>query len=292
LLYHARRFLPVLSRMRLTLADETLDLSAPLTMGIVNVTPDSFSDGGCFASPAAAVARGLQLVEEGAAILDVGGESTRPGAGQVPAREEVSRVVPVIRGLAQATGIPMAVDTSKPEVMEAAVEAGATMINDVRALRTDGALRAAATAGVAVCLMHMQGEPRTMQAAPDYENVVEEVYAFLAQRIEACLAAGIEESRILVDPGFGFGKTLAHNLMLMRGLGRLLDLGRPVLVGLSRKSMIGAILDRPVGERLWGSLALAVMAVERGASIVRVHEVAPTMDVLKMAVAVTRADGH
>jgi dihydropteroate synthase len=234
----------------------------------------------------------LQLVEEGAAILDVGGESTRPGAGQVPAREEVSRVVPVIRGLAQATGIPISVDTSKPEVMEAAVEAGATMINDVRALRTDGALRAAATAGVAVCLMHMQGEPRTMQAAPDYENVVEEVYAFLAQRIEACLAAGIEESRILVDPGFGFGKTLAHNLMLMRGLGRLLDLGRPVLVGLSRKSMIGAILDRPVGERLWGSLALAVMAVERGASIVRVHEVAPTVDVLKMAVAVTRADGH
>lgn len=210
----------------------------------------------------------------------------------MPAREEVSRVVPVIRGLAQATGIPISVDTSKPEVMEAAVEAGATMINDVRALRTDGALRAAATAGVAVCLMHMQGEPRTMQAAPDYENVVEEVYAFLAQRIEACLAAGIEESRILVDPGFGFGKTLAHNLMLMRGLGRLLDLGRPVLVGLSRKSMIGAILDRPVGERLWGSLALAVMAVERGASIVRVHDVAPTMDVLKMAVAVTRADGH
>jgi dihydropteroate synthase len=201
-------------------------------------------------------------------------------------------VVPVIRGLAQATGIPISVDTSKPEVMEAAVEAGATMINDVRALRTGGALRAAATAGVAVCLMHMQGEPRTMQAAPDYENVVEEVYAFLAQRIEACLAAGIEESRILVDPGFGFGKTLAHNLMLMRGLGRLLDLGRPVLVGLSRKSMIGAILDRPVGERLWGSLALAVMAVERGASIVRVHEVAPTVDVLKMAVAVTRADGH
>jgi dihydropteroate synthase len=201
-------------------------------------------------------------------------------------------VVPVIRGLAQATGIPISVDTSKPEVMEAAVEAGATMINDVRALRTGGALRAAATAGVAVCLMHMQGEPRTMQAAPDYENVVEEVYAFLAQRIEACLAAGIEESRILVDPGFGFGKTLAHNLMLMRGLGRLLDLGRPVLVGLSRKSMIGTILDRPVGERLWGSLALAVMAVERGASIVRVHDVAPTVDVLKMAAAVSRADGQ
>ena len=275
--------------MRLVFPTRTLDLANPVAMGIVNVTPDSFSDGGQFSSAETAVSHGLRLAEEGAVILDVGGESTRPGAAPVSARDEIGRVVPVIRRLAESAAVPVSVDTSKPEVIEAAVAAGASMVNDVRALRADGALQAAAAAAVPVCLMHMQGEPGTMQASPTYRNVVEEVFAFLAERMEACLAAGIDEERIAVDPGFGFGKTLEHNLILMRGLGRLLDLGRPLLVGLSRKSMIGKLLDRPVDNRLWGSLALAVMAAERGARILRVHDVAPTVDALKIAAAVEPA---
>jgi dihydropteroate synthase len=255
-------------------------------MGIVNVTPDSFSDGGQFSGTEAAVSHGLRLAEEGASILDVGGESTRPGAVPVSAQDEIGRVVPVIRKLAESVPVPVSVDTSKPEVIEAAIAAGASMVNDVRALRADGALQAAAAAAVPVCLMHMQGEPGTMQTSPTYRNVVEDVFAFLAERMEACLAAGIGEERIVLDPGFGFGKTLEHNLVLMRGLGRLLGLGRPLLVGVSRKSMIGTMLDRPVDKRLWGSLALAVMAAERGARILRVHDVAPTVDVLKIAAAV------
>ncbi len=276
--------------MRLDLLRGALDLTVPVTMGIVNVTPDSFSDGGRYPDPDAAVAEGLQMAREGAAILDVGGESTRPGAGPVCADEEIRRVVPVVRGLVQAGSLPVSVDTSKPEVIEAAMEAGAVIINDVRALRAEGALEAAAGCGAAVCLMHMQGEPGTMQQAPRYRDVVEEVYAFLADRIERSLAAGISEFSIVVDPGFGFGKTLAHNLILARNLERFLDLGRPLLVGVSRKSMIGAILDRAVDERLWGGLALAVMAVERGASILRVHDVGPTVDVIRMAAAVAGLD--
>ncbi|KPK57358.1 MAG: dihydropteroate synthase [Gammaproteobacteria bacterium] len=272
--------------MRLLFPTRTLDLADPVAMGIVNVTPDSFSDGGQFSGTEAAVSHGLRLAEEGASILDVGGESTRPGAVPVSAQDEIGRVVPVIRKLAESVPVPVSVDTSKPEVIEAAIAAGASMVNDVRALRADGALQAAAAAAVPVCLMHMQGEPGTMQTSPTYRNVVEDVFAFLAERMEACLAAGIGEERIVLDPGFGFGKTLEHNLVLMRGLGRLLDLGRPLLVGVSRKSMIGTMLDRPVDKRLWGSLALAVMAAERGARILRVHDVAPTVDVLKIAAAV------
>jgi dihydropteroate synthase len=272
--------------MRLLFPTRTLDLANPVAMGVVNVTPDSFSDGGQFSGTEAAVSHGLRLAEEGASILDVGGESTRPGAVPVSAEDEIGRVVPVIRKLAESAPVPVSVDTSKPEVIEAAVAAGASMVNDVRALRSDGALQAAAAAAVPVCLMHMQGEPGTMQTSPTYGDVVEEVFAFLAERMEACLAAGIGEERIVLDPGFGFGKTLEHNLVLMRGLGRLLDLGRPLLVGVSRKSMIGTLLDRPVDKRLWGSLALAVMAAERGARILRVHDVAPTVDALKIAAAV------
>jgi len=272
--------------MRLEFPAASLDLHAPVAMGIVNVTPDSFSDGGQFDSPRAAVDHGLQLIVEGASILDVGGESTRPGASPVTAEEEIGRVVPVIRELARHSSVPVSVDTSKPEVIEAAVAAGASMVNDVRALRQEGALAAAASAGAVVCLMHMQGQPRTMQSAPNYGNVVEEVFSFLAERIEACLAAGIGESRIVLDPGFGFGKTLEHNLLLLRGLERFQDLGRPLLVGVSRKSMIGAVLDKPVADRLWGSLALAVMSAERGARILRVHDVAATVDALKMVAAV------
>lgn len=276
--------------MRLDLPAASLDLTVPVAMGIINVTPDSFSDGGRFPHPEDAAAEGLRMAAAGAALLDVGGESTRPGAEPVPADEEIRRVVPVIRRLTGAGAPPVSVDTSKPEVIDAAIDAGAAMINDVRALRADGALDAAAAGKAAVCLMHMQGEPRSMQTAPRYRDVVEEVYGFLADRVERCLAAGIAESRIVVDPGFGFGKTLEHNLALMRRLDRLVSLGLPVLVGVSRKSMIGNVLGRSVEQRLWGSLALAAMAAERGAKILRVHDVAPTVDVLKMVAAVAGQD--
>jgi dihydropteroate synthase len=280
--------------MRLQLPPVPLDLTIPVVMGIVNVTPDSFSDGGRYLNLEDAVAQGLDMARQGAAILDVGGESTRPGAAPVAADEEIRRVAPVIQGLAASCTLPISVDTSKPEVIEVAVQAGAAMVNDVNALRADGAVDTVAACDAAVCLMHMQGEPRTMQNAPRYRDVVEEVYAFLAGRVECCLAAGISESRIVVDPGFGFGKTLEHNLALMNRLERFLDLGLPVLVGISRKSMIGAILDRDVDERLWGGLALAVMAAERGASIVRAHDVGPTLDALRMTAAVAGydRDGH
>jgi len=277
--------------MRLDLPAASLDLTAPVAMGVINVTPDSFSDGGLCLDAATAVELGVRMAREGAAVLDVGGESTRPGAVPVVADEEIRRVVPVIRGLVETGLAPVSVDTGKPQVIEAAVEAGAVMINDVRALRLDGALVAAASSGAAVCLMHMQGEPHTMQRQPSYGDVVEEVYGFLARRIDRCLAAGISESRIVVDPGFGFGKTLEHNLALMRHLDRFLGLGRPLLVGLSRKSMVGTLLDRPVDQRLWGSLALAVMAADRGASILRVHDVGPTVDALRIIAAVT-GDGR
>jgi len=265
----------------------TLDLARPRVMGILNVTPDSFSDGGRFLDREAALRQGRALVAEGADILDVGGESTRPGAATVSVQEELDRVIPVIEALAGELPVPLSIDTSKPEVIEAAVAAGASLINDVAALRRPGALAAAAEAGVPVCLMHMQGEPGTMQQQPTYRDVVAEVRDFLAGRVAACEAAGIPRDRLLVDPGFGFGKTLAHNLALLRDLRTLHGLGVPVLVGLSRKSMIGALLDgAPVGERLYGSLAAAVLAVERGAAIVRVHDVAPTVQALRIVAAV------
>jgi dihydropteroate synthase len=251
-------------------------------MGVLNVTPDSFSDGGEFFAREDALRRAEHLVEEGADILDIGGESTRPGAVPVSAGEEIDRVVPVIEALHSRISVPISVDTSKPEVMRAAVGAGAGMINDVWALRKTGALEAAASAGVPVCLMHMQGDPRTMQAAPRYVDVLSEVRDFLQDRITDCTAVGIDPERILLDPGFGFGKSLVHNLALLAGLEEICSLGHPVLVGLSRKSMIGALTGRPVDERLPGSLAATVLAVGHGARLVRTHDVAATLDALRV----------
>ncbi len=258
-----------------------LDLRVAQVMGILNVTPDSFSDGGRFLGRDAALRQAERMVADGAAIIDVGGESTRPGAEAVGVQEELDRVIPVIEAIAEELPVPISVDTSKGAVMRAAVAAGAGLINDVAALRGEGALAAAAECGVPVCLMHMQGEPRTMQKAPAYADVVAEVYAFLAERRAACVEAGIAADQVLVDPGFGFGKTLEHNLALMRHVERFNDLG-PVLVGVSRKSMIGAILDgAPVERRLNGGLALAAYAVGQGARVLRVHDVRETAEAVR-----------
>ena len=258
-----------------------LRLDQPRIAGIINVTPDSFSDGGLHFDAGAAIAHGLRLVEEGADLLDVGGESTRPGADEVSAEEEIMRVVPVIEALAKQTSVPIAIDTSKAEVMRAAVAAGAGFINDVFALRRDGALDAAADLKVPVCLMHMQGEPRTMQQAPHYDDVVSDVRRFLAERIFACEMSGIDKKRIVVDPGFGFGKTLEHNPALLRALDQFAALGVPLLAGLSRKGMIGALTGREnPADRAAGSAAAALLAVQKGAAIVRVHDVAATRDAL------------
>jgi dihydropteroate synthase len=251
-------------------------------MGILNVTPDSFSDGGVFLSRDDALAQAARMAQEGADIIDVGGESTRPGARAVSAREEIDRVIPVIEAVRERIPLPISIDTSKPEVMRAAVAAGAGFINDVRALREEGALAAAAALNVPVCLMHMQGEPRTMQDDPRYADVVAEVAGFLRERLRAARAAGIPARNLVIDPGFGFGKTLEHNLELLRGLGKLQDLGAPVLAGLSRKSMIGKALGLSVERRLHASVALAVMAVQNGVRIVRVHDVGPTVEALRM----------
>jgi len=258
-------------------------------MGILNVTPDSFSDGGAWCAPAAAQVRALALAAAGADLIDVGGESTRPGAQPVPLAEELARVIPVVTALSAAVAVPISVDTSKPEVMRQAVAAGAGLINDVCALRAPGALDTAARLGVPVCLMHMAGDPATMQSAPAYGDVVAEVLAFLAVRVDACRAAGIPRERLLIDPGFGFGKTLAHNLALLARLEAFTELGVPVLVGLSRKSMVGALTGRAPGERLAASLAAALLAVERGALILRVHDVAETRDALRVWEAVRAA---
>ena len=274
--------------MRLRCGSHSVDLSTPVVMGVLNVTPDSFSDGGRFLAPQDAIAQARRMVEEGAAIVDIGGESTRPGAPAVDADEELRRIRPVLEALAGRIGVPVSVDTSKPAVMKAALDLGAGMINDVRALQAPGAIEALAKSGAGVCLMHMQGEPRTMQREPRYLDVVDDVRKFLAGRVLACEAGGIARERITVDPGFGFGKALVHNLDLLRGLGRIAGLGLPVLVGLSRKSMIGTLLDRPVGERLYGSLALATLAVVHGARIVRAHEVAATRDAVRIAAAVAQ----
>ena len=269
----------------LQLRTRTLDLGAPVVMGVLNVTPDSFSDGGRHETHGQALAHAFVMAREGASLIDVGGESTRPGAAPVDTAEELRRVLPVIEALAAGGAPPVSVDTVKPEVMSAAAAAGAEMINDVRALREPGALEAAADSGCAVCLMHMQGEPRTMQQSPVYRDVVEEVYAFLAARIETCVRAGIDRERIIVDPGFGFGKTLDHNLALFRGLGRLGQLGVPLLVGISRKSMIGALTGKPVEQRLAGGLALGTLAAWAGARVIRSHDVAATRDALAVTAA-------
>ncbi|HET6545580.1 MAG TPA: dihydropteroate synthase [Rhodanobacteraceae bacterium] len=267
-----------------------LVLDRPRICGIINVTPDSFSENGRFLDRDQAIAHGLKLVEEGADLLDIGGESTRPGAEPVPVEEEVARVVPVIEALAARTTLPLSVDTSKPEVMRAAVGAGAGMINDVYALRRDGALDTAAALGVPVCLMHMQGEPRTMQIDPHYDDVVAEVHRFLAERLFACQMAGIDRRRIVIDPGFGFGKNLDHNLALLRGLERFCELA-PLMVGLSRKAMIGTLTGRTAhADRAAGSAAAALIAVQRGALVVRVHDVAITRDALHVWAAVAAGD--
>jgi dihydropteroate synthase len=260
-----------------------LVLDRPRIMGIVNVTPDSFSDGGEHAGVDDAVAHALRLAEQGADVLDIGGESTRPGAEAVSVDEELRRVVPVIERLAKETSLPISIDTSKPEVMRVAIGAGAGMINDVYALRREGALDAAAALGVPVVLMHMQGEPRAMQAAPDYEDVVADVHRFLAERIFSAEMAGIPKKKIVVDPGFGFGKTTAHNLALLARFERFTDLGVPVLAGLSRKRTIGEITGRDDPQaRIHGSVAAHLIAAQRGATLLRVHDVAATVDALKV----------
>jgi dihydropteroate synthase len=265
---------------QLDCAGRIVALDRPRILGIVNVTPDSFSDGGLHATAEAAVAHGLKLVAEGADILDVGGESTRPGAREISPDEELDRVIPVIERLARECDRPVSIDTSRPEVMRAAAAAGAGMINDVRALQLEGALDAAAATRLPVVLMHMQGQPRVMQQSPHYEDVVGEVHSFLAQRIFACEMSGIDKKRIVIDPGFGFGKTLEHNLALLRQLARYAELGVPVLAGLSRKSMLGTLTGRDVLSRVHASVAAAVIAVQHGARLVRVHDVAATRDAL------------
>ena len=260
-----------------------LRLDRPRVMGIVNATPDSFSDGGAYFDAEAAVAHGLRLAEQGADILDVGGESTRPGAQAVPVEEELRRVVPVVERLVRETALPVSIDTSKPEVMRAAVAAGAGILNDVYGLRRDGALDAAAELGVPVVLMHMLGEPRSMQEAPDYDDVVGEVHRFLAERIFAAEMAGIARKNIVVDPGFGFGKTTAHNLQLLAQLERFTELGVPVLAGLSRKRTVGELTGRTEPRtRMAGSVAAHLIAAQRGALLLRVHDVAETVDALKV----------
>ena len=272
---------------QLDCAGRVLRLDRPRVLGIVNVTPDSFSDGGEHATVDAAVAHGLRLAEEGADALDVGGESTRPGAADVPLEEELRRVLPVVERLAVQTSLPISIDTSKPEVMRAAVDAGAGMINDVHALRRDGALDAAAALGVPVVLMHMAGEPRSMQDAPHYDDVVGDVHRFLAERIFAAEMAGIPKQHIVVDPGFGFGKTLQHNLVLLAQLERFTDLGVPVLAGLSRKKSIGELTGRAdPRDRASGSVAAHLVAAQRGALLLRVHDVAATVDALNVWTAV------
>lgn len=274
--------------MHLELGKHRLDLSHPRVMGILNRTPDSFSDGGAYAGLDAALQHARDMARDGADIIDVGGESTRPGAAPVSLQEELDRVIPVIERLAREFDTPLSVDTSKPEVMGAAVKAGAAMINDVYALRRPGALEAAARSRAVVCLMHMQGEPRSMQKDPHYRDVVREVADFLKERADAALAAGIPHDKLVLDPGFGFGKTLEHNLELLQRLPDLAASGYPLLVGLSRKSMIGTLLGGvPPDGRLQGSIAAALMAAQRGARILRVHDVAATVEALRITAALT-----
>jgi dihydropteroate synthase len=277
--------------MHLQCGAQRLDLSRPAVMGVLNVTPDSFSDGGRFTRPDIAIGHALRMVAEGADIIDIGGESTRPGASDVSVDEELRRVIPVVEALQAKTSAVLSIDTSKPEVMRAAAAAGVGLINDIRGLREPGALEAVAQSGCAVCLMHMQGEPRTMQLNPTYSDVVSEVKAFLRERVQACRAVGLTDDRISVDPGFGFGKTAEHNLELLRRLSEVAQDGVPVLAGLSRKSMIAKILGDPNKDRLQASVTLAAIATLNGARIVRVHDVAATVDALRIVHAVKGRGG-
>lgn len=274
---------------RLPCGDRELDLSRTHVMGILNMTPDSFSDGGRYNRMDAALQRVEQMLAAGATLIDVGGESTRPGAALVGVQEEVDRVVPMVEAIRARFDTVVSVDTSTPEVIRGSAAVGAGLINDIRALQRPGAMDAAVDTGLAVCLMHMQGEPQTMQQAPEYASVLEAVNSFLEQRVQACLDAGIPRDRLVLDPGFGFGKTLQHNLELFDAMPQVRPLDLPLLVGVSRKSMIGQALDRPVDQRLAGGLALATLAVVKGARIVRVHDVAETVDAVRMTEAVLAA---
>lgn len=267
-----------------------LNLNRPHVMGIVNVTPDSFSDGGRFHTTERAVEHALQLIADGADILDIGGESTRPGATPVGLDEELSRVIPVIQALSEVSTVPLSIDTYKPEVMRAAIAAGADIVNDVRALQEEGALELVANSNAGVCLMHMQGTPQTMQLDPSYEDVVEEVSRFLTARLHAALAIGISKERILLDPGFGFGKTTAHNIALIQHLERLASIGQPLLVGLSRKAVLGKIVGGDEQQRIHAGIAASVISAIKGAKIIRVHDVKATVDALKVVAAVTPAN--
>jgi dihydropteroate synthase len=278
--------------MKLHCANRILDLSLPQVMGVLNATPDSFSDGGQFTNKDAAIHQAAKMFADGASIIDVGGESTRPGAKPVALQQEMDRVIPIIERLSASLDVCISVDTSSPEVMLAAKKAGAHMLNDVRALTRKGALQAALTTELPVCLMHMQGEPGTMQSDPQYSQVVNDVYGYLANRIDECCKIGIPKSQLLIDPGFGFGKSMVHNYQLLGQLGKLLDLGVPVLAGLSRKSMIGAALadkqgvDRDIADRVFGSVSGAVIAATNGARIIRVHDVKETVDAMRVLCAV------
>ncbi len=271
--------------MHLHFPASSLDLGITRVMGILNVTPDSFSDGGLYACTDTALKRALAMVEEGADIIDVGGESTRPGATPVDVATEIDRVVPVIEAIRAESPVPISVDTSKPEVMRASAAAGASMLNDVRALRVAGAVDAAAELGLPVCLMHMQGVPGSMQAAPNYDDVVYEVLDFLKRRVEVCVAAGMNAANIVIDPGFGFGKTLEHNLALLHGINVFVGTGQPVLIGVSRKSMIVKLFGDDATERVNGSVTLALAAASKGTHIIRVHDVRQTVDALKIEAA-------
>lgn len=275
---------------RVPCGDRELDLSRTHVMGILNITPDSFSDGGRYNRLDAALLRVQQMLEAGATLIDVGGESTRPGAALVSVQEEVDRVVPVVEAIKARFDTVVSIDTSTAEVIRGAAAVGAGLINDIRALQREGAMQAAVDTGLAVCLMHMQGDPQTMQQAPVYESVLAEVNSFLELRVQACLDAGIDRRCLVLDPGFGFGKSLQHNLELFAAMQQVRPLDLPLLVGVSRKSMIGQALDRPVDQRLSGGLALAVLAVSRGARIIRVHDVAETVDAVRMTEAVLAAE--
>jgi dihydropteroate synthase len=275
--------------MQLQCGLKTLDLTTPIVMGVLNVTPDSFSDGGQFLQPHAAIDHAMAMIGQGAAIIDVGGESTRPGAAAVGEQQELDRVIPVIEAIAARSDVTISIDTSKPAVMATAIESGAGLVNDVRALREAGAIEALARSNAAVCLMHMQGEPATMQRNPQYENVIAEVRAFLEHRIAACRAAGIDASRIALDPGIGFGKTVAHNLTLLAHLPQLAIDGHPIVIGVSRKSTIGMLTGNLNNERVSGGLALTAAAILGGALIIRTHDVAQTIDAVRVAHQVRRA---
>ena len=268
--------------MKLTARGQTLSLATPQVMGILNVTPDSFSDGGTHNTPVQALAHARRMILEGVAIIDIGGESTRPGAAEVSPEQEAERVIPVVEAIARESDVWISVDTSKALVIREAAKAGAHIINDIRSLTEPGALQAAAISGLPVCVMHMQGEPRTMQQAPHYVDVVRDVYAYLDAQIVRCMAAGIEKNHIILDPGFGFGKTLAHNYQLLDKLDEFHKLGLPVLAGMSRKSMIGQLMDLPPDERVAGSVACAVIAAMKGAHIIRVHDVKETVQAMKV----------